>query len=74
LLSRERIGLIAEVISELPVAFREVIGLRFEQEMKLIEIAAILALPLGTVKTRLHRALKELKRSLDEKMGVGKKQ
>jgi RNA polymerase sigma-70 factor, ECF subfamily len=50
--------------------FREVLTLRFEEEMQLEEIAQVLALPLGTVKTRLHRALKHLRRTLEVKMGV----
>jgi len=70
LLSQERAGWLADSVAELPVVFREVLTLRFEEEMRLEEIAAVLALPLGTVKTRLHRALKHLRRSLEEKPGV----
>jgi RNA polymerase sigma-70 factor (ECF subfamily) len=70
LLAQERAGRLAESIGELPVVFREVLTLRFEEEMRLEEIAAVLALPLGTVKTRLHRALKHLRKSLEEKSGV----
>jgi RNA polymerase sigma-70 factor (ECF subfamily) len=55
-------------VAELPLVFREVLTLRFEEEMKLEEMAAVLALPLGTVKTRLHRALKHLRRTLEEKL------
>jgi RNA polymerase sigma-70 factor, ECF subfamily len=63
LLSRERTELILKAIEDLPPAFREIITLRFEEEMKLEEISTALALPMGTVKTRLHRALKALKQS-----------
>jgi RNA polymerase sigma-70 factor (ECF subfamily) len=68
LLSQERAGWLAEAAAELPLVFREVLTLRFEEEMKLEEMAAVLALPLGTVKTRLHRALKHLRRTLEEKL------
>jgi RNA polymerase sigma-70 factor (ECF subfamily) len=68
LLSQERAGWLAEAVAELPLVFREVLTLRFEEEMKLEEMAAVLALPLGTVKTRLHRALKHLRRTLEEKL------
>jgi len=61
LLSMERTERIAEAVAELPVLFREVIALRFEEELKLEEIAAVLSLPMGTVKTRVHRALKSLR-------------
>jgi RNA polymerase sigma-70 factor, ECF subfamily len=68
LLSHERAGWLAEAVAELPLVFREVLTLRFEEEMKLEEMAVVLALPLGTVKTRLHRALKHLRQSLEEKV------
>ncbi len=71
LLAQERTAGLAESVTELPVVFREVLTLRFEEEMQLEEIAEALALPLGTVKTRLHRALKHLRQALEEKSGVG---
>lgn len=67
LLSKERADLVVDAVADLPVSFREVITLRFEEEMKLEEIAVALELPMGTVKTRLHRALKALKLSLGKK-------
>jgi RNA polymerase sigma-70 factor, ECF subfamily len=71
-LSKERAGCVLEAIAELPTAFREVITLRFEEEMKLEEIATVLAMPMGTVKTRLHRALKALRLILEKKLEIGK--
>jgi RNA polymerase sigma-70 factor (ECF subfamily) len=56
----------------MPAPFREVLTLRFEEELKLDEIAQVLAVPLGTVKTRLHRALKALQRALQAKFGQTK--
>ena len=70
LLERERAGWLVEAVAELPLPFREVLTLRFEEEMQLEEIAGVLSLPLGTVKTRLHRALKHLRRMLEMKSGV----
>lgn len=40
---------------------REVVLLRFVDDLSLAEIAATLGVPLGTVKSRLHLAIKELK-------------
>jgi RNA polymerase sigma-70 factor (ECF subfamily) len=40
---------------------REVVTLRFVDDLSLAEIAAALDVPLGTVKSRLHFALKELR-------------
>jgi RNA polymerase sigma-70 factor, ECF subfamily len=71
LLSKERTGRVLEAVSDLPLAFREVITLRFEEEMKLEEIASVLGLPMGTVKTRLHRAMKALRISLVKKLESG---
>ncbi|MBZ5532961.1 MAG: sigma-70 family RNA polymerase sigma factor [Acidobacteriia bacterium] len=64
MLAEERSARVAEAVAELPAVARELLTLRFEEEMKLDEIAEILALPLGTVKTRLHRALRSLQKSL----------
>ena len=72
LLSKERAGCVLEAISELPITFREVVTLRFEEEMKLEEIATVLAMPMGTVKTRLHRALKALRLILEKRLEIGK--
>jgi RNA polymerase sigma-70 factor (ECF subfamily) len=40
---------------------REVLTLRFVDDLSLAEIAAALEIPLGTVKSRLHLAIKELR-------------
>ncbi|MBI5501473.1 MAG: sigma-70 family RNA polymerase sigma factor [Deltaproteobacteria bacterium] len=47
-------------IAGLSEAHREVLRLRFILELRLEEIAAALDLPLGTVKSRLHHALRTL--------------
>ncbi|MGA9485343.1 MAG: sigma-70 family RNA polymerase sigma factor, partial [Candidatus Acidiferrales bacterium] len=52
-------------LETLPLAQREVLTLRFEEEMKLEEIAEVLDAPLSTVKTRLRRALERLKVTLE---------
>jgi RNA polymerase sigma-70 factor (ECF subfamily) len=67
MLAQERSGRLAECVSGLPLVFREVLTLRFEEEMRLEEMSVVLAAPLGTVKTRLHRALKHLRQALERK-------
>ncbi len=61
----ERAAQIEEAMSRLPAIYREVLTLRFEEEMKLEEIAGVLDAPLSTVKTRLRRALEGLRRKLE---------
>jgi DNA-directed RNA polymerase specialized sigma24 family protein len=39
--------------------------LRFEEEMKIEEIAQVLAIPLSTVKSRLRRSLEQMRNSLE---------
>lgn len=53
-------------IAALPEEFRVVAALYFVEEMPYQEIADILACPLGTVRSRLHRGRKILQRSLWE--------
>ena len=47
-------------IGELRPVYREVVVLRFQEELSYDEIAEVTGLPLGTVKTFIHRARKEL--------------
>lgn len=68
LLVRERVELVTAAMAELPAAYREVLTLRFEDGMKLEEIAAVTAAPLSTVKTRLRRALETLRVRLEPKL------
>jgi RNA polymerase sigma-70 factor (ECF subfamily) len=66
-LARERGSRLADAMEMLPMIQREVLTLRFEEEMKLEEIAEILGTPLSTVKTRLRRALERLREGLESK-------
>jgi RNA polymerase sigma-70 factor, ECF subfamily len=66
-LARERGSRLADAMETLPMIQREVLTLRFEEEMKLEEIAEILGTPLSTVKTRLRRALEKLREGLETK-------
>lgn len=64
-LARERAGRLAGALAELPVIYRDVLTLRFEEEMKLEEISEVLGMPLSTVKTRLRRSLVSLRQTLE---------
>lgn len=53
-----------EAVAELRPEYREIVLLRFAEGMAYQEIAEIADLPLGTVKTYIHRARKELMEAL----------
>ena len=61
LLATERARHLAGALENLPLTYREVLSLRFEEEMKLEEIAMVLSTPLSTVKSRLRRSLQQLR-------------
>jgi len=54
---------VSEIISDLPEEQREVLLLRFVDGMSMEEIAGALHIPAGTVKSRLHYAIKTLRES-----------
>jgi len=66
LLDFERGALLAAAIGELPAIHREVLTLRFEEDMKLEQIAEVAGVPLSTVKSRLHRALESLRARIEK--------
>ena len=51
----------------LPDDLREIVFLRFSQELKLREIGQVLNLPLRTVQSRLRKALKLLEKEMEER-------
>jgi RNA polymerase sigma-70 factor (ECF subfamily) len=61
---RENASEVASVLLTLEPSYREVLTLRFHEEMSLEEIANVTAAPLSTVKSRLYRGLAALKPEL----------
>ncbi len=57
---------VEQQLSRLQVIDREVLVLFYLKEMSLLEIAAVLHIPAGTVKSRLHRARTQLRALLEE--------
>src|SRR5260370_27568958 len=49
---------------KIPAIYREVRVLRFEEELQIDEMAAVLSVPLSTVKSRLYRGLEVLRGAL----------
>ncbi len=60
-----------EQVNQLPEIHRQVIGLRFFAEASLEEMAAALGCSTGTVKSRLHHALKKLRKLHDREGAAG---
>jgi RNA polymerase sigma-70 factor (ECF subfamily) len=63
-LAAERRTEISEAMAGLPMIYREVLTLRFEEEMRIEEIAQVTAVPLSTAKARLRRSLEQLRHAL----------
>ena len=61
---RENAKEVATVLLTLEPSYREVLTLRFHEEMSLEEIAGVTQAPLSTVKSRLYRGLAALKPEL----------
>lgn len=61
-----------QMVSELPPAYRMLIQLRYQQGLAYDEIAKIMVMPLGTVKTGLFRAHAQLRATLlsCEELGI----
>ncbi|MBY0505149.1 MAG: RNA polymerase sigma factor [Bryobacteraceae bacterium] len=68
LLSRQ----LADSVASLPATARVVTVLRYQEELEPQEIAAVLRLPVATVKSRLHRALAMLRAKMQRKESVCK--
>ena len=63
--SREDAAEVTAVLLELHASYREVLVLRFHDDMALEEIAAVTRAPLSTVKSRLYRGLAALKPQIE---------
>jgi RNA polymerase sigma-70 factor, ECF subfamily len=64
--SRENCAEVGEVLLKLDSSYREVLVLRFYEELSLDEIATVTRAPLSTVKSRLYRGLAALKPEMEQ--------
>lgn len=64
LLAAEELDLLHAAVAELPPPDRETIVLFYLRELDLKEVAEVLGVPVGTVKSRLHRARRRLRERL----------
>ena len=63
-------GTMRDAINSLPLKHRLVVTLHYLQDFSLPEIAFILDLPVGTVKSRLHHARKSLRNRIEPQRAV----
>jgi RNA polymerase sigma-70 factor (ECF subfamily) len=66
LVTRENEQAVQLSLLKIPAYYREVLLLRFNEELGLEEIADVLSTPLSTVKSRLYRGLEALKSALPQ--------
>jgi RNA polymerase sigma-70 factor (ECF subfamily) len=65
-IQRQAVSRLAKCERQLPDRQREIFRLRFYAEMELEEIAEVLGVHVGTVKTQLHRAVHRMRRELGD--------
>jgi RNA polymerase sigma-70 factor, ECF subfamily len=70
LLQRSDGQLVQQALEQLPVAYREVLLLCEVEEMSYQEISTTLAIPMGTVMSRLSRARQALRAAVQEMQGA----
>ncbi|MBZ5548707.1 MAG: sigma-70 family RNA polymerase sigma factor [Acidobacteriia bacterium] len=68
LIDRTSREIMQAAIEELPIAYREVLLLCEVEEMSYQEIAATVAIPIGTVMSRLSRARRLLRQAVERKL------
>jgi RNA polymerase sigma-70 factor (ECF subfamily) len=68
ILVREKAEQVQEALVSLSAKQRSVFLMRFVEDMELSEIAAATRMPLNTVKTHLHRALKSVRAQVGNKL------
>jgi RNA polymerase sigma-70 factor, ECF subfamily len=66
LIARSNRELVRQALTDLPLRYREILLLCEVEEMSYEEIAQVLAVPVGTVMSRLYRARKALRALLAE--------
>lgn len=68
---QERRGWVRESVARLPEPLRQVLALAYDKDLSYAEIAGLLEIPLGTVKSRLHNAIARLRAMAERYEGAG---
>ncbi len=62
---QEQSAEVRDALGRLPAIHREVLLLRFQEDLPLAEIAAVIDAPVSTVKSRLYRAMEALRQEME---------
>ena len=65
---------IEDALGQLPIHYREVALLRYVHQLSYVELAHVLQRPLGTVKARVHRSTRMLRRLLGSSLLRGEEE
>ena len=65
-IARDRVRQLAAALQELPRPYREAVVLRDVEELTYVEIARVLDVRLGTVRSRIARGRERLRQKLEE--------
>jgi RNA polymerase sigma-70 factor, ECF subfamily len=65
LIRDERAATVEQVVAQMPARFREILILAYYQKCSYTELAGILRIPIGTVKSRLHSAVRRFAKDWD---------
>jgi len=65
-LGQENEEIVQTSLQKIPAIYREVLVLRFQEELQIDEMAGVLSIPLSTVKSRLYRGLQALRGALQQ--------
>ena len=65
-LAQEKEENVQASLEKIPAIYREVLVLRFQEELQIEEMAGVLSVPISTVKSRLYRGLDALRSALHE--------
>jgi RNA polymerase sigma-70 factor, ECF subfamily len=63
-LTQETEETVQSSLGKIPAIYREVLVLRFQEELQIDEMAGVLSIPISTVKSRLYRGLESLRQAL----------
>lgn len=71
-LAKEEAEYVAKILAELPEPYKQALFLRYKQELSYEEIGRVLEVPVGSVKTYLHRGKEKLRQRMQRRGEHGK--